>query len=336
MKPFLYQTGALVAALLAGACTTYQPLGAGSSVPWAPVLARGGEPVQSGSGLVMSGDRGRIGVRPVAVAEVPRADLSGQVHRVEQGEALALLARRYDVTMTELAEINRLKPPYTIYVGQVLRLPEGAAPSAPVVASAQRHTVRSGENLTGIARTYGVSMAAIVELNELKSANAIFAGQELRLPQPGASQLAARAGAETGAAVADSGYLWPLKGKVIGRFGRTAAGEVHQGIAIAARKGTPVRAAQAGVVVYAGDAIRGYGRMVLLRHDDGYVTAYAHNSALLVNVGETVGRGEVIARVGDTGGVAQAQLHFEIRKGRQPIDPETILADEPTALASSQ
>jgi murein DD-endopeptidase MepM/ murein hydrolase activator NlpD len=336
MKPFIYRTGALAAALLLGACTAYQPLDAGSSVPWAPVMGRGGQPVHAVSGVVMTGDRERIGVQPVAAAEVPGADLSGRVHRVERGEALALLARRYDVTVTELAAINRLKPPYTIYVGQVLRLPQGSAPNATAVASADRHTVRRGENLTGIARTYGVSMAAIVELNELKSPDAIFAGQKLRLPQPVATQLAARAEAGTDAAVDDSGYLWPVKGKLIGRFGRTTAGEVRQGIAIAARKGTPVRAAQTGLVVYAGDAIRGYGRMVLLRHDDGYVTAYAHNSALLVNVGETVERGEVIARVGDTGGVAQAQLHFEIRKGRQPIDPETVLADAPTALASSQ
>jgi murein DD-endopeptidase MepM/ murein hydrolase activator NlpD len=94
-------------------------------------------------------------------------------------------------------------------------------------------------------------------------------------------------------------------------------------------------AAEDGIVVYAGDGIEGYGRMVLLRHDEGYITTYAHNAALLVEVGNVVRRGQVIARVGDTGDVSQSQLHFELRRGTKPINPESVLVRDPTAVASA-
>jgi murein DD-endopeptidase MepM/ murein hydrolase activator NlpD len=97
-----------------------------------------------------------------------------------------------------------------------------------------------------------------------------------------------------------------------------------------------VLAAQDGIVAYAGDGIRGYGQMVLLRHDQDYITTYAHNATLLVTAGDIVRRGQVIARVGDSGDATQSMLHFELRKGRKPIDPQTRLVHDSRALASAE
>jgi murein DD-endopeptidase MepM/ murein hydrolase activator NlpD len=132
------------------------------------------------------------------------------------------------------------------------------------------------------------------------------------------------------------GFLWPVNGKVIGGFGPIGAGQRRDGIDIAAREGAPVLAAEDGIVAFAGEGIRTLGRLILIRHDEGYITTYAHNAALLVEAGTTVGRGQVIARVGSSGDAPRPLLHFEIRKGRQPLDPETVLVHAPTAVASTQ
>lgn len=117
-------------------------------------------------------------------------------------------------------------------------------------------------------------------------------------------------------------FLWPVQGRVISRYGPKAGGLHNDGVNIAAPRGTPVRAAENGVVVYAGSELKGFGNMVLVKHADGYVTAYAHTSDVLVQRGDRVRRGQAIARVGSTGNVDSPQLHFEIRKGRKAIDPQ--------------
>jgi murein DD-endopeptidase MepM/ murein hydrolase activator NlpD len=120
-------------------------------------------------------------------------------------------------------------------------------------------------------------------------------------------------------------FVWPVQGKVIGAFGSSKDGMRNDGINIAAPNGAPVVAAADGTVAYAGNELRGFGNMILIRHDGGYVTAYAHNASLLVKKGDKVKRGQTIARVGQTGAVFGPQLHFEIRKGTQPVDPMSFL-----------
>jgi murein DD-endopeptidase MepM/ murein hydrolase activator NlpD len=348
----------LVVTMAGTGCSTYQPLDGGSTVPWARALRAASE-----------GESGRV-------SEAQLVRLPGQRHRVMPGDQLSKLALRYGVTTETLAAANDIPPPYIIYAGDLLVIPEArqARPANP--PAGQRYVVQRGESLSAIAGRLNVSIAELAALNRLTPPYALYAGQTLHLPEvahpaPGAVAQAAPqapAGAPPKEAVVaavrqtspaqetppatstkalqsvraapppltEDGFLWPVNGKVIGGFGVDARGERRDGINIAARKGTPVLAAQDGVVVYAGDAIRGYGRMVLVRHADGYVTTYAHNSALLVEVGEVVRRGQVIARVGDTGDVTRAQLHFELRKGRKPIDPESVLVREPTAVASTQ
>jgi murein DD-endopeptidase MepM/ murein hydrolase activator NlpD len=247
-------------------------------------------------------------------------------HRVASGDRLGALAQAYGVSLEALARANALSPPYVVYVGQVLQVPSGAK-AAPV-----RYVVRQGDTLSGIAGRFDVAVADVAASNGIASPYRLSVGQSLKIP-----------GEQTARAVPDAapprltgrGFLWPVSGKVIGGFGVTANGQHRNGINIAARKGAPVVASEDGIVVYASDGIDGYGRMVLVRHDEGYITTYAHNASLLVEVGDVVRRGQVIARVGDTGDVSTSQLHFELRRGTKPINPEAVLVRDATAVAST-
>jgi murein DD-endopeptidase MepM/ murein hydrolase activator NlpD len=121
-------------------------------------------------------------------------------------------------------------------------------------------------------------------------------------------------------------FRWPVRGRVIAAFGPKPNGFQNDGINLAVPEGTPVKAAEDGVVAYAGNELKGYGNLVLVRHSNGFVTAYAHASEILVKRGEAVKRGQVIAHSGQTGNVTSPQLHFEIRKGATPVDPAQYLS----------
>ena len=126
-------------------------------------------------------------------------------------------------------------------------------------------------------------------------------------------------------------FLWPLRGPVISRFGPKAGGLHNDGINIAASAGAPIVAAENGVVAYAGNELRGFGNLLLVRHAGGWTTAYAHSDRLLVKRGDRVKKGDVIARVGATGRVKRPQLHFELRRGTDAVDPLRFLAPVPAA-----
>ena len=156
-------------------------------------------------------------------------------------------------------------------------------------------------------------------------------------PIPGSDQSAAATttppAASTGQQVAEGapiagapGMRWPVRGKIISGFGPKANGLKNEGINIAVPEGTSIRAAADGVVAYSGNELKGYGNLVLIRHEDGYVTAYAHGSELFVKRGDTVKRGDVIAKAGQTGSVSSPQLHFEVRKGAVALDPMKFLS----------
>ncbi len=126
-------------------------------------------------------------------------------------------------------------------------------------------------------------------------------------------------------AVGEAHFVWPVEGRVILPFGQTAGGERNDGINIAAQMDEPIRAADSGTVVYADMGPKGYGRLVLIRHDNGYITAYAHADRIAVAKGDHVAQGQIIGYAGETGGVSAPQLHFEIRHEGKPLDPQSLL-----------
>ena len=194
------------------------------------------------------------------------------------------------------------------------------------------YAVRRGDTLLGISRHLGVHSRELAEINGLVKPYLLVEGQQLTVPQEVATSPQMAAADVTipesvtttipePAPGGDLQFIWPVTGQVVSGFGPKAGGLHNDGINIAAPAGTPVRAAEDGVVSYVGNEIRGYGNLVLLRHTDGWVTAYAHNARNLVARGQMVLRGDVIASVGASGGIAQPQSHFELRQGTTAVNP---------------
>ncbi len=232
-------------------------------------------------------------------------------------------------------------------------VPMARAVPAGIDRGGGRYVVVPGDTVSEIAQRFRVPMRDIVRRNGLRPPYRIYAGQVLRIGPPRGGEMAVRpARREPPAAGADlarsragaeavpppltgRGFLWPVRGKVVDGFGAKPGGRRNDGINIAAPAGTPVRAVENGVVVYAGSAVPAFGRMLIIRHAGGYLSTYAHNEALLVTVGDRVRRGQIVARVGATGEVRRAQLHFQLRRGREPVDPRKYLKVE-TEVARSR
>ncbi len=153
--------------------------------------------------------------------------------------------------------------------------------------------------------------------------------------EPSAADEARAEDTAPSAALHGGRYPWPVRGRVLAAYGLAAGGTHNDGINIAAPKGAPIAAIDGGVVAYAGNELRGYGNLVLVKHPNGFISAYAHCEELLVKQGEKVNRGQVIAKVGTTGGVSEPQLHFELRRGKRAVDPREFLSPAPSAGTSS-
>jgi lipoprotein NlpD len=207
----------------------------------------------------------------------------------------------------------------------------GPVPGAGVPAV---HVVESGDTLHKIAFRYGLDHRDIARWNGMSNPDLIFAGQRLALRQPegqrtAAAQPSASAGGGARPAAAPlppppqlppPDWQWPTEGQVVSRFGATGPNSIASGIAIGGRSGQPVHAAAPGRVVYAGGGLIGYGQLVIIMHNDTYLTAYGHNASLQVEQGQTVSRGQQIAAMG-LGPEREPRLHFEIRRNGSPVDP---------------
>ncbi|RMF10023.1 MAG: M23 family metallopeptidase [Alphaproteobacteria bacterium] len=250
---------------------------------------------------------------PVA-SDVASAGGSAGSHRVtvRKGDTLYAISRRTGVHVRSIIAHNNLRPPYLLKPGQRLVIP-----AAPV------HVVRKGETSYAISRAYDVDLAVLMRLNGIRPPYTLYPGQKLKLPPSAARSAgsARRASLPAPPRRAGSGLAWPVKGRIVSSFGPKKGGLHNDGINIAAPRGTAIRASEAGVVAYAGNGLKGYGNLILLQHDGGWVTAYAHTDRMLVKRGQKVNRGQTIAYVGCTGGVDRPQLHFEIRKGRKAVNP---------------
>ena len=269
---------------------------------------------------------------------------------VSKGDTVWTLSKRHGVSMRAIIEANGLRAPFHLSVGQRIVLPRNP-----------EHEVVKGDTLSGIAVRYDANMHVLARLNGLKPPYTIYTSQRLRLPGRGGVAKVAHASKSTSKLIAKppawatkktkisskpapvtsrtvvsepipkpppisgKGFRWPLRGRVVSDYGAKPKGFHNDGINIAAPRGMGIKAAQNGVVVYAGNELRGFGNLLLIKHSGGWVTAYAHADSLLVKRGDRVLKGQRVATVGTTGSVTTPQLHFEIRKGRQARDPRKYL-----------
>lgn len=271
-------------------------------------------------------------------------------HEVTRGETLSQIAEEYNVPSKQIIRLNNIKNANNLEVGELIRIGE-----------ASFHVVERGETLKKIASDYGVNLEQLVAENDIKQIDNIKIGQKIFMPgaktnsqKNEVSKIASnkhegvenkkissrktnevaereeitkeesRENIKTTIAGAPK-FSWPVKGKIIEKFGPKKGGIHNDGINIAAPEGTNVKASAEGTVVYAGNELKAYGNLVIIKHQNGWITAYAHNKEILVRKGQKVKRGETIAKVGASGNVSKPQLHFAVRKGREALNPANYL-----------
>jgi len=271
---------------------------------------------------------------------------------VRPGQTLSGIAHEHHVPMRILAEANNLFPPYRIEVGSTLLIPKGDQPGAtppsvplaalpaptPIAAAPPRIEATVLDRLPPASAEKPPPAAAPPAAAATPPPATEPARPE---PKPGGAPPAPNGAAapESPAAAAapappvqsSSTFQWPVRGHVLAGYGSGRDGTHNDGINIAAPRGAAVEAADAGVVAYTGNELRGYGNLILVKHPNGWISAYAHCDLILVKRGDKVARGQVIARVGSTGNVGEPQLHFELRRGNRAVDPREFLAPLPAA-----
>ena len=258
----------------------------------------------------------------------------GRRHTVKAGETGIAIARAYGVPWSKVVAANHLTPPYTIEIGDKLLLPSAKAVAAQTPAErARAFKIDIDDLITGAEPAGGGPRAR--ERRRARPPTRRPSGHAARRRRRATARDRARTAAAPlparGCALpalagrTAPAFAWPLEGRVLSGFGPKPGGRYNDGVNLKASPGTPVRAAADGVVAYAGDAVAGFGNIILIKHADGWVSAYGHNEALLVTRGAEVRSGDIIARSGATGAVDEPQLHFELRRGRTPSDPLKLL-----------
>lgn len=265
--------------------------------------------------------------------------------RVIDGDTLDSLSKAFGIKKSELAKENNISQNDDLMRGMLLRLPQQESvamanpapvaatitseelPAGPVVASGPISTTQSAGGQT----VHNSATGTIVEEDLAAPPSAKVASVAPPIAKP--AVVASAPAAPTPSApkpaaplVAPTRFAWPVNGSTLSEYGPKSGGQRNEGINIGAPLGTPVRAAAPGEVVYVGDNVAGFGTLVLVRHGGGYATAYAHVQNPLVKRGDRVTEGQAIAQVGKTGNIATPQLHFEVRKGTQPVNPKPFLS----------
>ena len=252
------------------------------------------------------------------------------IYIVKKGDNLRAIGDATQAGSENIARINNLAPPFLLIPGQILRIPAG-----------RYHRVSTGETGIAIARAYGIPWRNIVAANDLVDPFVLRVGRRLQLPRVTVATPEARAAAfrididdlETGSTAAQNTVVaapsprfagrfdWPLTGAIDGRFGPAGRGRLNRGIEIAASSGSDIRAAADGIVAFVGNGgSAGYGGLILVRHGNGWISVYGRVAQAMVATGQSVRSGQAIGRMGDA-----AQLHFELRKNRAPVDPVKYL-----------
>ncbi len=237
-----------------------------------------------------------------------------KVYLVQSGDTVFAVAKRFDLSVADLADLNAISETHKLRAGDQLALPSVFHDNGPVMAAPLRASLRPAPY------TYRPSPPNT--------------GSYIRQGGPYPPAIAAAGPALTDAQVMAAGrgrFVWPVTGDILSTFGVKDVGRSNDGIDVKAPQGSVVHAAAAGDVVYAGDQVPGFGNLVLVKHADGWVTAYAHLDRVSVKMRQNVTQGEEIGQVGQSGGVSEPQLHFEVRYAptptdkARPIDPQLVL-----------
>ncbi|NEW87260.1 LysM peptidoglycan-binding domain-containing protein [Rhodopseudomonas sp. WA056] len=252
--------------------------------------------------------------RPVATAAP--APTASRVHYVNNGDTLINIARRNNLSLGELARYNNLTTTTKLKPGMKINVP-----TAQVAAAAPAQPQAPAPAAAPAAAPVRMASVAPTPAEPAQKARMVAPTETPESAAP-ADASPVKAAEATGALPS---FRWPARGRVIAAYGAKTNGKSNDGINLSVPEGTPVKAAEDGVVAYAGSELKGYGNLVLIRHSNGYVSAYAHASELMVKRGESIKRGQVIAKSGQSGDVSSPQLHFEIRKGSTPVDPLKFL-----------
>jgi murein DD-endopeptidase MepM/ murein hydrolase activator NlpD len=301
--------------IIVGTADTLDIIARRYNVPSAEILRANGyggpRVLQPGQQLVIP--RRVAQAQPPALAPAPAtraaAALPASVHVVNSGDTLMNLSRRYHVAPAQLAAANNLPVTAQLKIGMKINIPGGkaaAAAPAPAVAEAAKPAPPPAAKPVTVASAEPPQKARVAtETKDIPEAQSPVKAAETTNALPS--------------------FRWPVRGRVIAGYGAKTNGKQNDGINVAVPEGTPVKAAEDGVVAYSGNELKGYGNLILVRHSNGYVTAYAHASELMVKRGDTIKRGQIIAKSGQTGEVGSPQLHFEIRKGSASVDPLQFL-----------
>jgi murein DD-endopeptidase MepM/ murein hydrolase activator NlpD len=280
-----------------------------------------GTNLRPGQKLALPASRvNRSAPKQVTVAAANAPSHWSDSHTVQPGDSLYVLARRYNVKTRDLQRYNGISNPRLLKPGMVLRVPgpggqngtiaaRDPAPRAVTTRRVTSQTISTPSSptvLNGSGPSTPKQVAAVQ--TETKASDAI--------PSQSVTVSTEKTGTDS-----VTKLRWPARGRIISAFGKREDGTHNDGINLAVPLGTTIHAVEGGMVAYAGDELKGYGNLVLIRHDNGWVTAYAHAEKLLVKRGDKVRRGDVIAKAGKTGDVALPQLHFELRQGQTPVDP---------------
>lgn len=242
---------------------------------------------------------------------------------IEEGDNLYQLSKKHSVNLGELIKLNNLSPPYNLIAGSKLNLPIG-----------KFHKVKEGDTLYEISRSYNMSVDELIKINNLQKPYKVVAGSMIKITDDPRNNAKSKESLtdknpDSGFVTKELGdvnkFSWPIQGEVISDFGSKGEGLYNDGINIQAAEGSPVKSAESGVVAYSGNELRGYGNLIIIKHNSGWITAYAHLKSSNVNKGQKVNKGELIGLVGSTGNVQSPQLYFGLRKGRDAVNPKSYL-----------
>ena len=252
-------------------------------------------------------------------------------YTIRSGDSLYAIARQHKIQLAELQAANSISDARKVKPGTVIKVPgvagdASASLTAPPATASAAATAAREEVPRAAGQQPTIINAPSERVASIGDTALVASAPAARAPEPVVQVKPVTVAAAGPAAVSATGrsgakLRWPVKGKVIAGFGPRTDGTHNDGVNLSVPLGAEVHAAEAGTVAYAGSELKGYGNLILIRHDNGWVTAYAHNDQLLVKRGDKIQRGQVVAKAGKTGTVDQPQVHFELREGSKPIDP---------------